>query len=163
MEDCRDRVRATDRVLEAAEAGITHWSAHVAAERRAAAGKITVDERQAIFRRTRLAGPTDQQRYTEAVKDHRKITASCGEVEDADAKIRTVLAKCQKRSKAQRPVLAAAADAMRDWKNHLADMQRSREVHVQNAQGIWLEAYRAAHPHIKAYDKAVDKFDAPRC
>ena len=31
--------------------------------------------------------------------------------------------------------------AMRDWKNHLADMQRSRETHVKNAQGVWLRAY----------------------
>lgn len=163
MADCRDRVRAADRVLEAAEPGIAHWAAHVDAEGRAEAGKITADEQKNIFMRTRLAGPTDQQRYTKAINAHRKIKASCGKVEDADATIRTVMAKCQKRSKAQQPVLEAAADAMKDWKNHLADMQRSRQVHVQNAQVIWLKAYRAAPPHIKAYDKAVDRFDAPHC
>ena len=60
-------------------------------------------------------------------------------------------------------MLAAAADAMGDWKRHLADMQRSREVHVADAQQIWLKAYRAAPTNLNAYDKALEDFDAPRC
>ena len=52
---------------------------------------------------------------------------------------------------------------MGDWKSHLADMQRSREVHVDNAQQVWLEAYRAAPPNINAYEKALRRFDPPRC
>ena len=60
-------------------------------------------------------------------------------------------------------MLAAADDVMRDWRNHLADMQRSRETHVKNAQGVWIRAYRAAPPNINAYEKAIENFDAPRC
>ena len=60
-------------------------------------------------------------------------------------------------------MLAAAADGMADWKSHLAAMQRNAEDHVRNAQGVWLRAWRAAPPHIKAYKKAAADFDAPKC
>jgi hypothetical protein len=59
--------------------------------------------------------------------------------------------------------MRAAAPAMGDWKQHLADMQRSREVHLENAQRIWIEAYKAAPPNINAYKKAVREFKAPSC
>ena len=42
-------------------------------------------------------------------------------------------------------------------------MQRSREVHVADAQEVWLEAYRAAPENLDAYDKAKREFDAPEC
>jgi hypothetical protein len=53
---------------------------------------------------------------------------------------------------------------MGDWKQHLADMQRSRTVHVSDAQRVWLNAYKAAPRNIKPYEKAVRKFQkAPKC
>ena len=163
MDDCRDRVRAADRVLDEAKPGIAHWEAHIEAERKAEARTISAAKQQAIFKRTRLAGPSDQRRYADAVNDLERIDGSCRKVDGADATIKTAMAKCQERSKEQKPVLAAADDVMRDWRNHLADMQRSRETHVKNAQGMWIRAYRAAPPNINAYEKAIDKFDAPRC
>ena len=60
-------------------------------------------------------------------------------------------------------MMAAGADGMADWKSHVAAMQRNAETHVRNAQGVWLAAWRAAPPHIKAYKKAAADFDAPKC
>ena len=122
MDDCRHRVRAADRVLDEAKPGIAHWEAHIEAERKAEAGTISAAEQQAIFKRTRLAGPSDQRRYADAVNDLERMKGSCHKVDGADAKIKTAMAGCQKRSKEQKPVLAAADDVMRDWRNHLADM-----------------------------------------
>ena len=60
--------------------------------------------------------------------------------------------------------MRAAAAAMGDWKQHLADMQRSREVHVEDAHQVWIEAYKAAPPNINAYDRAAERFKkAPKC
>jgi hypothetical protein len=97
------------------------------------------------------------------LSDYDKTEGSCGTVKAAPKKVATALAKCSQRSKAQRPVIRAAAPAMKDWRRHLAAMQRSRKGHVVNAEGVWLKAWRAAPPHIKAYQKAVAHFDAPTC
>jgi hypothetical protein len=164
MESCRERVRAADEVLEQARTGISHWEAHVAAERDAQRGAITVERRQAIFKETRLKGPADQKRYADAQRAYdRTRNASCGKTEGADAKVTATLATCQERATAQTPMLKAAAAAMGDWKSHLAAMQRSREIHVDNAQKIWLDAYRAAPKNLNGYQKALRDFDAPRC
>lgn len=163
MKNCRDWVRAADRVLDEARPGIANWEAHVEAQRQADANTISAARQQAIFKRTRLAGPSDQKRYADAVNDLRRTDGSCRQVDGADARLKAALATCQQRSQAQQPVLAAADDVMRDWRNHLADMQRSRATHVQNAQDVWIRAYRAAPPNINAYEKAIDKFDAPGC
>ena len=141
-----------------------HWEAHVGAEREAAEGTISVAKRQQIFNETRLQGPGDQKRYAAARRDYDRVRdASCSKTKGADDKVAETMADCRKRASAQGPVLAAADDAMGDWKSHLADMQRSREVHVANAQQVWLAAYRAAPTNLKAYERARKDFDAPRC
>jgi hypothetical protein len=164
LEACQTRVRAADDVLKQARTGIGHWETHIDAQRRWDDGDISLEERQAQFKASRLKGPADQKRYSDAVRaydDHRD--ADCGEVEDADAEIAATLDRCSERSKAQTPVMSAAAEAMGDWKQHLADMQRAKEVHVANAQEIWLAMYRNAPTNINAYNKAIRDFDAPPC
>jgi pyruvate/2-oxoglutarate dehydrogenase complex dihydrolipoamide acyltransferase (E2) component len=164
MESCRERVQAADEVLKQARTGIGHWEAHVGAERAAAKREISTEKRQAIFKATRLQGPDDQRRYADAQRAYDKVRdASCGKAKGADAEVTATLATCRERAVAQGRLMAAAAKPMGDWKSHLAAMQRSREIHVDNAQQVWLEAYKAAPPNINAYEKALSKFDAPRC
>ena len=142
-----------------------HWKAHVDAEREAAEGIISLADRQRIFSETRLQGPGDQKRYADALRPYDKVKdASCRKIKGADPKVAATLAKCQQRASAQAPVLRAAAAAMGDWKQHLADMRRSSEVHVQNAQQVWIEAYKAAPRNINPYNKAArDLKKAPKC
>ena len=164
MEACQKRVRAADKVLDEARTGIAHWEAHVGAERVTRAGKISVDDRQRIFKETRLKGPADQKRYADAQRDYERVRdAYCGKAEGADATVAATLSTCRERADAQAPLMRAADAAMGDWKSHLAAMQRSREIHVDNAEAIWLAAYRAAPKNINAYEKALRKFDAPTC
>lgn len=164
LADCRQRVRAADEVVKEAATGIRHWEAHVGAERDAARDAISIEERQAIFKATRLQGPKDQKRYADAQREYERVAdASCREADGADDEVAAALTSCRERAEAQEPMMAAAAKPMGDWKSHLADMQRSREVHVADAQRVWIEAYEAAPPNINAYEKARRDFDAPRC
>ena len=164
LEACQERVRAADDVLKQARTGITHWESHVDAQRRWESGDISIDERQAQFKASRVKGPADQKRYRDALRafDDRR-DAGCGKVQDADDNIAAALARCSKRSKAQTPVMSAASGAMGDWRQHLADMQRAKETHVANAQETWLAMYRKAPTNINAYEKALRSFDPPRC
>lgn len=156
-------MQATDRVLAAAEVGIRHWSEHVQAQTDANAGKISVDDMDVIFKRTRLDGPDDVAQYKAAVRAHDEAKASCDAPADASAAITNEMSRCSDRSQQQKPLLAAAENAMTDWESHLAAMTRSRMGHVNDAQGVWIRAWKAAPRHISAYNKAVKSFDAPDC
>jgi hypothetical protein len=160
---CQRKVRAADDVLAAAKPGVTHWATHVQAQTDANRKKISVGEMSALFSKTRLAGPADQRRYADARATYEDLSGSCSDVQDATPTTAAKLAKCDERARAQKPVLTAAAAGMQDWKSHLAAMQRSREGHVANPEGVWIAAWRAAPPNIRAYQKAAKKFSAPAC
>ncbi len=81
----------------------------------------------ALFKKTRLAGPADHQRYDDALSAYKDLNGSCAKVEGAPAKVAGKLSNCRDRAQAQKPVLAAGADGMADWKSHLAAMQRNAE------------------------------------
>ncbi len=163
LENCQAKVRAGDKVLKAARTGVSHWTTHVQAQTDANTNKISVAAMNGEFKKTRLLGPADQKRYADALSDYKDEDGSCRPVEDAGADVSASLDRCDQRSDDQKPVMKAAAAAMADWKSHLAAMQRSREGHVENAEEVWIAAWRAAPPDIKAYTKAAEAYDPPRC
>jgi hypothetical protein len=159
---CQQRVAAADQVLREAKVGIGHWGEHVQAQTDLNAGKITGEEMGAIFTRTRLAGPADLRRYSDARQSYVRAESTCSPVEGSPAGIKKALARCDKRADAQKPVLAAAEDGMGDWSRHLADMA-SRQQYRHNAQFHWLQTWRAAPPHINAWQRSLKEMDAPSC
>ena len=160
---CRAKVKAGDEVLDVAKTGMRNWSDHVQAQTDANSGKIKIGEMEDIFNRTMKAGDEDEERYRSAVESSAGEKGSCREVSGASAQTRRQLARCAEREKAQDPVLAAADDGMKDWITHLADMRRSEKGKIHNPQQKWLATWRAAPKNINAYEKAADKFSAPRC
>lgn len=153
-----------DDLLAAEKAGVGHWAEHVQAQTAANADRITVDEMNAIFTRTRLAGRDDQDRYDEAVTGYADADGSCAAVAGASQQDAAALARCRDRFDEQQPVLQAGDAAMADWRSHLAAMTRSRTHHLDDAEEIWINAWRAAPPHLRAYENAIATFrDAPDC
>jgi hypothetical protein len=164
LDDCQAKVEAGDAVIKEAKTGVAHWASHVNAQVLADRGVIRIPEMLARFKATRLKGPDDQKRYHDALKDYEnQQDASCKKVDKAPSKINAKLEKCATRSSDQQPVLSAGADGMHDWASHLAAMQRDKNEHVANAQAIWVKAYRAAPTNINAFNRAVAKYDPPKC
>jgi hypothetical protein len=163
LKGCRAKVRAGDDVMAAAKTGMGNWSDHVQAQTDANSGKITAREMDDIFSRTMKAGDEDEQRYTEAVEKHDDQDGSCRAVAGATAEVTKQLKRCAERGRADRPVLEAADAGMADWSKHLGEMRRSMKSKIHNAQQTWLRTWRAAPPHIKAYQKAAKQFSAPDC
>ena len=149
LKACRAKVQAADKVMAAGRNGMRHWSQHVQAQTDAFAGRITIKKMDDIFDRTMKAGDEDEARYTEAIKDHEHLDGSCGAVGGAPAEISSQLARCAKRGRAQRLVLAAAADGMADWTKHLGDMRRSKQGKIHNPQKKWLKTWRARHRTLR--------------
>jgi hypothetical protein len=167
LETCRAKVEAADEVLKQGKTGVEHWAIHVGAQKAYVAGKISVDEMKARFKRTRLKGPEDVKRYDDALSAYQELEGSCEAVEGADEQVAATLASCQKRSKAQPAVMRATAAGMKDWKAHLTFMQRNalhKEGSPSEAQATWLKQYKAAPKNINAFKKATSNFeDAPSC
>jgi hypothetical protein len=167
LETCRAKVAAADEVLKQGKTGVEHWAIHIQAQKDNLAGKISVDQMKARFKKTRLAGPADLKRYDDALSAYKELDGSCERVEGADTQVATTLARCIKRSKAQPAVLRAAAAGMKDWKAHLTFMQRNalhKEGTPSEAQATWLKQYRSAPKNINAFKKASADFeDAPSC
>ena len=166
LEACQTRVTAADDVLKQGKIGVEHWAEHIQAQKDNLAGKATVDKMRARFKKTRLKGPDDLQRYNKALSSYEDLEGSCGKVKGADDVVAVALAKCAKRSKAQEPLMKATAAGMKDWKGHQKFMQRNalhREGSPSEAQATWLKQYRAAPKNINAFKKAEKNFDPPRC
>ena len=166
FEACQTRVRAADDVLKQGEIGVRHWAEHVQAQKDYLTGEATVDEMKARFKKTRLKGPGDLERYDDALASYRDLEGPCGKVKGADSKVAATLATCAKRSKAQEPVMKATAAGMNDWRNHQKFMQRNalhREGTPSEAQATWLKQYKAAPKNINAFKKADKNFKAPKC
>jgi hypothetical protein len=163
---CKERVRAADAVLKEGKTGVLHWAEHVQAQKDYVSGEATVEEMKARFKKTRLKGPGDLNRYNDALSTYADLEGSCGKVEGADSAVAASLKKCNERSKDQQPVLEATAAGMKDWKAHQKFMQRNalhRAGSPSEAQETWLKQYRAAPKNINAFKKARKNFDAPGC
>lgn len=158
--DCKATVRSRDAVISRAATGIDHWSQHIQAQSDANAGKISVATMKKSFMRTRLLGPADIAGYRDALDSAADKSAGCSTPKAAPADVAAALRPCASRLSAQKPVLTAGARGMGDWSSHLAAMRRNKESHVHNAQQVWVRAWRAAPPHIEAFDKATAKFRA---
>jgi hypothetical protein len=163
---CRKKVTAADEVLKQGKIGVLHWAEHVDAQKEYFAGDATVTQMKGRFKKTRLKGPADLKRYNDALSTYEDLEGSCAKLKGAEAEVAASLAKCEKRSKAQQPVLKATAAGMKDWKNHQTFMQRNalhKEGTPSEAQAVWLSQYRAAPKNINAFKRAVRNFDAPSC
>jgi hypothetical protein len=163
---CQTLVRAADDVLKQGKIGVENWTEHIQAQKDYNAGKATTDEMKARFKKTRLRGPNDLKRYDKALATYKDLDGSCAKVEGADSEVATALAKCQKRSNAQEPVLKATAGGMKDWRAHQKFMQRNAQHQAgspSDALATWLRQYRAAPENINAFKKADTNFEAPSC
>jgi hypothetical protein len=166
FEACQAKVGAADEVIKQGKTGVEHWAGHIQAQKDNLAGKITVDEMKAQFKATRLKGPGDLKRYNDAQAAYQDLEGPCDRVKGADTVVAAKLVDCKKRSKAQKPLMAATDAAMADWKTHLSFMQRNklhRAGTPMQAQATWLSQYYAAPKNINAFKQATDKFDAPSC
>jgi hypothetical protein len=166
FEACQAKVEAADVVIKQGKTGVEDWAEHVQAQKDYLAGKGTVEKMKARFKKTRLKGPGDLERYNDALSAYKDLEGSCGKVKGAESVVAASLVKCEKRSNAQKPLMAATAAGMEDWRNHLKFMQRNavhRAGTPSQAASTWEKQYEAAPENIKAFKKATADFKPPDC
>jgi len=166
LTSCAAEVSSAGRVVAAAQAGVRHWTIHTQARTDMLKGRISEVRMKALWKRTRLAGPTDQRRFQTALRQY-DDTSSCAELHELAAdSTQNAMAGCVTRADAATKAVSAANGAMGDWKAHLDNMAAFDRgaMTAAKAQKEWVAAWRRAPKNINAYDaarKALAK--APTC
>lgn len=153
---CRRAVALAESVLEAAGDGVSHWREHVQAQTDLSLGRITDAQTKAIFKRTKLSGPSDVAKYETAKSAYKASADACKAVKGAEDEQADHLSICRARLAKVSSALTNADLAMRDWADHLADMRKSASGQVHDAQQVWLDTWRAAPPNLEKYAASMD-------
>ena len=153
---CRRAVALAESVLDAAGDGVGHWREHVQAQTDLSLGRNTDAQTKAIFKRSKLAGPSDVAKFETAKAGYKAQGDACKAVKGAESEQADHLTICRTRLSKVTSALTNADLAMKDWSNHLADMRKSAGGEVHNAQEVWLETWREAPPNLEKYASAMD-------
>ncbi|NED99989.1 hypothetical protein [Phytoactinopolyspora halotolerans] len=167
IEACTDELSAGEAVVSEAKTGVGHWTEHIDARTDLLAGRNTEEETRAIWKRTRLAGPDDLERF-DAVHTTYERTAGCDDLAAADVPqdLAADAEQCLVRAERTEAAVAAARDAIGDWEDHLHAMADHADGHMtaDEAQDKWVEAWENAPTNINAFDEARDELEqAPAC
>ncbi|WP_152361132.1 hypothetical protein [Microlunatus speluncae] len=156
ISSCRREVALAESVLGAAGDGTGHWREHVQAQTDLTLGRNTDAQTKAIFKRSKLAGPSDVAKYQTAKAGYKAESGACKAVKGADEEQTDHLAVCRARLDKVTSALTNADLVMKDWSNHLADMRKSAGGEVHDAQAVWLDTWRKAPPNLEKYAAAMD-------
>jgi hypothetical protein len=159
---CATAVNRAEKVVAAASDGVSHWHTHVQARTDMLKGAMSVAEMDRMWKRTRLAGPADQERFRAALDGYQPQKATC---DLADGQGRSAAA-CATRFRTASTAVDAAEAAMADWKSHLDNMASyaAGGMTQVEAQTRWVAAWRNAPQNITAYDEARTALaGAPTC
>lgn len=149
-EGCIAELAAADNVVEVARGGIDNWTEHVQASLDQVAGRISVETKKAIWKRTRLAGPEDQRTYEEALAEYEQVKGRCVELSSEDS------ADCVDRAQATATILEATDGAMGDWEWHLGQMAAFADGDFDEARAneMWDVAKRIAPVNLGKFADA---------
>jgi hypothetical protein len=162
---CATGLERAEKVVTAASLGVKHWSIHVQSRTDMLQGRMSVTMMDAMWKRTRLAGPADQQRFHAAL-DSYQPTSACAKLATLHKVDETRAHDCATRYADASQAVGAAKAAMADWKSHLDNMAAfaANRMTAAQAQTLWVEAWRNAPPHIHAYQTARTALEkAPAC
>jgi len=162
---CSSEVSKAERAFSAARAGVHHWSVHVQARTDMLNGRMSEKKMNAVWTRTRTAGPADLRRFRAALQ-HYDGTVPCDDLQDVPQSRKDAVIGCVARSKTASETVTAAEVVMDDWNSHLQHMATYADGGMTSgrAQRLWVKAWRTAPANISAYrDGHTALANAPAC
>lgn len=152
---CAKEVVLAEKVVEAAREGVGNWRVHVQARTDMLDGRMSRARMNDIWDRTKLAGPADQRRFEKALGSYQE-KATCEQLSAPRGKQEKRVAACVDRFERATEAVDAAEAAMADWRSHLGHMAAyaAGDLSRDEAQSMWVRAWRRAPVHIRNYDKS---------
>lgn len=157
---CVAELESAEAVVSAARTGIRHLKKHVDAHQAWIDGRISEEKKSAQYKRTRLLGPGDIDRYQDARASYTSLEA------DAGGECESVGKACRRRMRTIVASIDAAELGMSHWEAHLTNMAdfAAGKFDATTANERWDET-RAQMPAMTTpWDDAERALDrAPTC
>lgn len=170
LDACVDHLKAGTAVVDEASTGADHWGTHIGARAAWIAGEISEEEKAARYKKTRLAGPADQERFKAALEQY-ESSGTCDDLAaladgGAGGEKEDVVQACMDRAELTTAAIETGSTVMGDWQGHLDAMAAfaDHEMTTDESNAMWVEAAESAPPRIKAFEDARDDLEqAPEC
>lgn len=157
LDACRATIETGQKMVTAADKNYADWSGHVYAQTDYDKGKITFKQAEAIWDRTKKAGPDDLKKYDAAKKawdkaDHK----ACTGLQPGDGATANVVKACTDRSAAMIKVIDKGGPVYAGWKGHQAQMTHTEEKSNDPDAYFkeWFGRVHNAEKPLAAYKKA---------
>jgi hypothetical protein len=168
MKECQATRDAQAEPLHAAATSLNQWQVHVKATDQLVAGKITLDQAQASWVRTRVQAVQRVRRFHRADATYTAGQYTCPPLvtsEDPPPSL-TAVSACRRDIAERGDVLRAARVAIDTWHHHVMDMNMIRaRTHVSPARAIrlWNTYWKQGVAELQHYHKQLRQTDDQPC
>jgi len=167
IDECRSTKDAQTAPLETAKKSLHQWQTHVAAMNQLVAGKITLDQANAFWERTRIQAAHKVHRFHRADSAYRSGQHSCrtpGTERTADAGL-AALTACQHDIAQRNDALQAARVAIDTWHHHVIDMNRLRAGTLSPARAVqlWNKYWKQGAAQLRHYRTQLQQTKNQHC
>ncbi len=166
-DECHSTWQAQAEPLGAAAKSIDQWQVHVSAMNQLVAGKITLDQANAFWNKTRKHAAHNVRRFQRADKAYADGDHSCPMVVTAanNEGSLTALSDCRREIAQREDVLKAARAAIATWHDHVMDMNmmRNGSMSPTRALQLWNKYWKLGVSELKDYRSQLRQAGKPNC
>jgi Mrp family chromosome partitioning ATPase len=164
---CHSTWQAQAEPLGAAAKSIDQWQVHVSAMNQLVAGKITLDQANAFWNKTRKHAAHNVRRFQRADQAYTGGDHSCPMVMTAanNEGSLTALSDCRREIAQREDVLKAARAAIATWHDHVMDMNmmRNGSMSPTRALQLWNKYWKLGVSELKDYRSQLRQAGQPNC
>ena len=154
---CSAQLAGADQVVGAARQGIDNLDKHVGAHQAWVEGRYSEEQKGAVYKATRLAGPGDVKRFTAAQSSYAEVETGACAAQGGD---------CIEREAALKASLEAGQSGMSVWEEHLTNMAdfAAGKFDSERAQALWDQTRAEVPAVMSSWNKAEQALRrAPSC
>jgi Mrp family chromosome partitioning ATPase len=167
VKECQSTWDAQTQPLHAAASSLSQWQLHIKAMNQLVAGKISLDQAQAFWERTRVRAAQRVRRFQRADATYTVGQYSCPTLvtsENPGPRL-TAVSACRRDVAQRDDVLRAARVAVDTWHHHVMDMNMLRNHTMSPARAIrrWNKHWKQGVAELHHYHKQLRQTDNQHC
>jgi Mrp family chromosome partitioning ATPase len=167
LAECRSNWAAQTAPLDAAAESLDQWQVHIAAMNQLVAGRITLDQANAFWERTRLQAAQKIHRFHDADDTYTAVQYSCRApafARNADTNLPT-LSACRRDIAQRDDTIQAARVAINTWHHHVMDMNmlRAGDMSPARALRLWDKYWRQGVAELDDYRAQLRQTNNQKC
>lgn len=161
---CKSEVTTGDALAKVSGTMAAHWRDHTSAQFRVDKGEISASQAQAVWARTKAAGPSDISKFEAASTAYDKNKGACAGMGQVPPKFADAASKCKQHASANAKVANSIGPIAAAWDGHQGDMKSKSDTPVGPYMQKWRGQVSTAPQAVKKYDSAAAALrNSPGC